>query len=314
VFLKSLWEGHHVLGHGGWLAWPAALALHFTLLRRHDADARFPDWSPRVHALGLWLLAAIGSHELHWLAQDQALAAGWQAAALVVLPGALLLGLCREEWLQRWPLQSRMPAYLGWGAFPLLAGFALWLLLTDFGNSADPWPLPWLPLLNPVDLAHVFLGLVALRWTQVLQRHGMQAGVTPDLRSWSIALGILAFIWLNAMLLRTLHHWLHVPYTLHDLAASPLVQAALSLFWTLLALVLMATGTRRVLRALWMAGAGLMAVVVLKLFLVDLERVGSVARIVSFLGVGLLMLLIGYLAPVPPKARDSATETGNLES
>jgi uncharacterized membrane protein len=63
----------------------------------------------------------------------------------------------------------------------------------------------------------------------------------------------------------------------------------------------MMVATRRHLRALWVAGAGLMAVVVAKLFLVDLSGVGTVERIVSFIGVGLLMLLIGYLSPVPPK-------------
>jgi uncharacterized membrane protein len=33
--------------------------------------------------------------------------------------------------------------------------------------------------------------------------------------------------------------------------------------------------------------------------------VGSVERIVSFIVVGLLMLLIGYLSPVPPKTVES---------
>jgi uncharacterized membrane protein len=40
---------------------------------------------------------------------------------------------------------------------------------------------------------------------------------------------------------------------------------------------------------------------VAKLSLVDLSGVGTVERIVSFIGVGLLMLLVGYLSPVPPK-------------
>jgi uncharacterized membrane protein len=87
---------------------------------------------------------------------------------------------------------------------------------------------------------------------------------------------------------------------------SDLVQAALSLFWTLLALGAMVAGTRRVSRPLWLLGAGLMAVVVGKLFLVDLSNIGTVERIVSFLGVGVLMLVIGYLAPVPPKEGEHA--------
>jgi uncharacterized membrane protein len=32
----------------------------------------------------------------------------------------------------------------------------------------------------------------------------------------------------------------------------------------------------------------------------DLGNTGTIARIVSFIGVGALLLAIGYLAPVPP--------------
>jgi uncharacterized membrane protein len=63
----------------------------------------------------------------------------------------------------------------------------------------------------------------------------------------------------------------------------------------------MLLGWRRARRRPWLAGAGLLAVVVVKLFLVDLDGSGTVARIVSFLGVGLLMLVMGYFCPLPPK-------------
>ena len=53
-----------------------------------------------------------------------------------------------------------------------------------------------------------------------------------------------------------------------------------------------------------MIGAALLALVVLKLFTNDLGNSGTVARIVSFLGVGGLLLVIGYIAPVPPAQED----------
>lgn len=301
LLLYTLGSGLHAFAAGGWLAWPLALAVHAALLRARDRDAAGnAEWALAMHALGFWTLAALGSHELHWLAREQALAGGWRAAA-VILPPALLLFLAARAPAARWPLTPCARAYLGFGAWPLLAASALWMLVTNLGNAADPAPLPWLPLLNPVDLAHACLGLAALAWAR-------RAALAPDTaralppRAAGLALaGGFGFLWLNAVLLRSVHHWTSVPYTPADLMASTLVQATLSLSWTLLALVLMATGARRGLRALWMTGAVLMAVVVAKLFLVDLERVGSVARIVSFVGVGLLMLLIGYLAPVPPR-------------
>ena len=74
----------------------------------------------------------------------------------------------------------------------------------------------------------------------------------------------------------------------------------------ILALASMLFATRRGYRALWITGAALMAVVVVKLFIVDLAKLGGVERIVSFIAVGVLMLVIGYVAPVPPRSK--ATE------
>lgn len=302
LLLYTVGAGLHAFAAGGWLAWPLALLLHAVLLRERDRQIDLTtERALAVHALGFWLLAALGSHELHWLARGQDLAGGWRAAA-VALPPALLLYLVARAPATRWPLPDRAAAYLGWGAWPLLAAGAWWIVVTDLGNAGSPAPLPWLPLLNPVDLAHAGLGLAALAWVRRARDWPAAATALPPRTAGLALAGGLGFLWLNAVLLRSLHHWQGIAYTPQDLMASTLVQATLSLAWTLLALVLMATGARRALRPLWMTGAALMAVVVAKLFLIDLDRVGSVARIVSFLGVGLLMLLIGYLAPVPPKS------------
>jgi len=132
----------------------------------------------------------------------------------------------------------------------------------------------------------------------------------PSVR-WQLAMQRLAmffaFAWFNLMLLRTAAAYLGLPYRFDDLYASQFVQAMLSLVWTLSAFGLMRFAVRRLSKPLWMLGAALLAVVVLKLFLIDLKNVGSVARIVSFMGVGGLMLLIGYLAPLPRETeRDGA--------
>jgi len=39
--------------------------------------------------------------------------------------------------------------------------------------------------------------------------------------------------------------------------------------------------------------------VIVKLFVVELGNVDALSRVVSFLGVGLLLLIVGYFAPVP---------------
>jgi uncharacterized membrane protein len=106
------------------------------------------------------------------------------------------------------------------------------------------------------------------------------------------------------MLLRLLHHYFDVPYDLAALMRSTMVQASLSIFWGLIALTGMVIGARTRERPIWFAAAALLGVVLLKMFLVDLSRTGTVARIVSFIGVGILMLIIGRFSPVPPSRRE----------
>ena len=116
----------------------------------------------------------------------------------------------------------------------------------------------------------------------------------------------LLFIWLTCILLRTVSHWGGVPYVQSVMMKSVLVQASLSIFWAVLALAAMVFATRTARRTIWIAGAVLMGVVVAKLFLVDLGSVGTIARIVSFIAVGVLMLVIGYFSPVPPRKPENA--------
>ena len=61
----------------------------------------------------------------------------------------------------------------------------------------------------------------------------------------------------------------------------------------------MVVGAVRERREIWIGGAVVMGIVIVKLFVVELGNVGTLSRVVSFLGVGLLLLVVGYFAPVP---------------
>ena len=188
------------------------------------------------------------------------------------------------------------------GLGPLAVYGLLWSLLSS-ANPSNVAPWIYLPLANPVDLAQIATLLALRAW--------WRADAAPDvdsMRRGAVLAAIIGFAWLNCILLRSVHHWLGVPYELDDMFRSVVVQSALSILWTMTALVLMVLATRRAQRPLWLAGAVLLTMVVGKLFLLDLANSGTVERIVSFLGVGVLLMIIGYAAPVPPG--ETETQSG----
>jgi uncharacterized membrane protein len=68
-----------------------------------------------------------------------------------------------------------------------------------------------------------------------------------------------------------------------------------------LALATMYVATRIRNRQMWIVGSFLMVAVVIKLTVVELRADVTVDSVISSIAVGVLMLLAGYLAPIPPK-------------
>jgi uncharacterized membrane protein len=280
------------------LAWPLALGLAAWTLRREEADDP-QALSGYRHMVLLYMPIALLTWEaLWWLAEAQ-FGSAWQLAFVAVPAALVLLWVSAARSTGRWPLDPHWPLYRDVLLLPIVAGLAVWSAAANLNAPGGLGPLgAYLPLLNPIDLAIALAALAVAAWGRSLER-AESRGVL-----WK-ALGILAFAWVNAIALRTVHYWDGVPYRFDELMSSVLVQATLSILWTTSALALMLLGRHRLERRLWVAGAALLAVVVGKLFLVDLASTGTVARIVSFLGVGVMLLVIGYAAPVPPGAREA---------
>jgi len=300
VIAETGTAAHPFAGIGA-VAWIGAFAVHFALLKRRAAD--HPPLIEGLHAAGVWFAAVIGAREVGWLI-DTAVEGKrvWPAISSAIVPAGLLLALVTARVQRHWPVSAYTRSYVVAGGTPLAIFLALWTFYANFGNNGDPHPLPYVPLLNPLDIAMATVFLVLARWVAELPRQGLQAWWDTVRMPIFAAFGLGIFVWINGVLLRTLHHWAGLPFALQPMLSSVLVQAAFSILWTLLALGAMIAATRRALRPLWILGAALMGVVVVKLFLVDLSGVGTVERIVSFIVVGVLMLLVGYLSPVPPKA------------
>ncbi|WP_265946005.1 DUF2339 domain-containing protein [Dechloromonas sp. A34] len=287
----------HPLAGWGALVWPLALAMHVRLLRDQ------PAWlgallQQAAHIAGVWLFLVVAGHEVHWhLAGWGGPDSAWAMLGWLLAPLAYLWALSSERLGERWPLAEFRAAYAVAAALPVAAFLLGWTWLsTLLGDGAAP--LPYLPLLNPLEIGQFAVLLGIALWWRGLTEHSVFRASGPLLLA---VLGLTAFAVISSLVLRTCHQWGGVPWQASALLDSMLAQSALSIIWSVIAIGLMLFANRNGLRWIWIVGAALVAVVVGKLFLVELAASGSLERIVSFIVVGLLLLLVGYFAPLPPR-------------
>ncbi len=305
-FCDAIVQRQHPFAAAGWLAWPVAFGALYLLMHRHEGAPR-RNVSNTLHTFAAWLLCLCSSWESSW-AVSLAIGSGspeWAQAARMVIPALAVLLLPRLVTRAAWPFAAHREIYLNVIGLGLCVGLVALSLASDFLFEGNASPLPYVPLLNPLDLAQAMVLMVLLRyWLWVSE--ASPAGFT-HVQAWvpPAVLAAASFIWLNAVLLRSLHHLIGVPLRFEPLAASNVVQTCVSILWSILALATMLLASRKRHRHAWVAGAALMTTVIVKLFFFDLASVGSIERIVSFLGVGMAMLVVGYFSPLPPRIEES---------
>ncbi len=296
LFLVGYTTNGHPGASLGWAAWPVLCAALFVFLRARDAQ--FEPLSGALHAVAYWLATALLVSEAHWqvarfATEDWAVAGAFAAAAGIVL------ATLRAHDRAAWPIHAHARLYLG----VCCGGVAVLLLLGVLSDNmvlaGNPAPLPYWPLANPLELASALALYAAVRWLAALAAYDPALSLRAPQRAGFAAVFGLAL--LTMAVARAVHHFAAVPFDFASLARSTVLQASLSLVWGAAGLATMTLGARRAQRGVWLAGAVLMTAVVAKLLVVDLGNAGTVGRIVSFLGVGVLLLIVGYFAPVPPR-------------
>lgn len=333
-FLAQVAGGYRVLATPAWAVWPAVLALHGWMLRQTDrlqaaaGTAGQPGTgSPRFgvfHAATAWLVTLLLADCL-WSGIGRAELWRTSWAGVVLLVSAIAVLMLLALWAGRgnqpagratlpWPLNPHAEAYYWLAALPL-AVLVFWgALLAAVHSSGHTAPLPYIPLLNPTDLTLALAVGGLVFWRRVL----VSAQPTPAGAGWVTgrhalaALALLVFIVINTVWLRVAHHFFGVYWDAGALFGSFVVQTGYAILWTLLALSMMVLAHRRAQRQLWLVGAGLLGVVVVKLLLIDLSNAGGAERIIAFIAVGVLMLVVGYFAPLPPKAPTPRAEPEGL--
>jgi uncharacterized membrane protein len=301
------YTSNHLYFEGvGLAAWLVALAVLWLTLWMMEEG-----WGDKCksvyHMISLWLLMFILTNDAAHLV-DRTILGGeiWSFVCFALVPGAFILALLSIGETIKWPVAAHRKSYLENGVLAPLVCLVIWSLGSNF-IKGDPAPLPYIPLFNPLTICQIFIFLVIFFWLKYNRNHPGKLYSTVQPYYYWVGLGGLIFLWLNGITARLIHLYFGVPFNLHSMFDSVVMQSAVSILWSSLALTVTIWANRKGIREVWFGGAVLLSGVVLKLFLVDLSGTGTVARIVSFIAVGVLMLLIGYFSPLPPKKEESGS-------
>jgi uncharacterized membrane protein len=131
----------------------------------------------------------------------------------------------------------------------------------------------------------------------------------PKARALARGAAVLVLLYLASALVVT-------PFESGDAVDSALLtahqqgQMVLSVFWALVGVCTLVLGLRKDLAVLRLAGLALLGVTVAKVFLFDLATLTSVYRVVSFVGLGVLLLAGAFIwQRLRPRALPDLRET-----
>ena len=179
-----------------------------------------------------------------------------------------------------------------------------WLILVSVdAHSAEQYY--FMPLLNFTDVLSLLV-LAGVLWVKYRIPFGVESSVESGFKIAVILIGLLV---LSSVVVRAMHHYMGTPLWSEAIWHNGEVQLSLTLLWVILAFILMTFSSRRHIRQIWFVGAALLAIVVAKLLLLDLSQSGTLTRVISFIGSGAIMLVIAYLAPLPPALEESQKES-----
>lgn len=292
-----------LLAYGGTVAWSLYFASLYLSLRRF-VPTLSKGWH-YLHPTFLWSACIWCSLSLFGIGRELfGLNQVW-LSALVGLPLlGMLVVLTRFEAKAFWPLSSNRDLYLGLGRPGLVFMLLLLVMLLNLFSSGDDKLLGYVPLLNPGELFQWAALLVVFQWAR---REGAPLRFTAAdvVRGAQYLIALLAFLSWNGMLARSMHRFAGVPWDAYALWEFGPLQVGFAVSWAVIGLAVTGIASRTRVRALWVVGACLLAAVVVKLFLLDLDKLAAVPKIITFLAVGFLLVLVGYFSPVPPKEEQS---------
>jgi len=283
----------------GVVLWPLAIAVAFATLYRYDRiessasdlvqnsalllGCSFVAWQGNVHLLSY----------VNWLS-------GWHFSYNVLIALGTLVLIERRK---LWPFSRHFAAYQDVTCSVLQCS----LLLILFGalvSVGQATPLPWVVIANPMTLS-----VLAILMALIFYRDSFIDLLKLKVNNyWYLAILAYVFSYSNTEIMRAVHYYADVDWEFSTLLRSSITQTAFSIFWTIIGLVGTMLASKKQWRNLWLGCGALLAIVVLKLFILDMAAINTIERIISFIVVGLLLVVIGYFSPLPPKKPEQAAD------
>ena len=264
-----------------------------TLLENQLVDKKL------IHLLHLAFIALFLITELFWLTANYSAytsllyAAGLGICSLYMI--ACYLICYKFDWAK--PYQK-----LYWQVCSVIAGIlVIMVFITNF-NSGTNIPLRFIPLLNPMDVTGA-LSIFVLYYFTIISKKFMPSDedFQQYLKYMVYSVPFMLFLWGNSILIRGLAFIFDIDWNTNAILSSKIIQTILAIIWTITALITMLISTRKNRRKEWFVGGILLALVILKLFLVDISLNSGLHKAIAFIAVAVLILLIGYFSPLPPK-------------
>jgi uncharacterized membrane protein len=285
----------------GVVSWVAVFLIQLLLLYRCEnywSKKLLAFWHSLTMYLYVFICTLVIADFIDYFLPDYRV---WEDIAWGLIPA---IGVMKMMYLRdrvSWPIMEFPKSYVGKGLFPIVLYLSAWIVLSCF-NAGNPRPLlPYIPIVNPLELVQLLCIIIILNWWVLIKREEIPKISFLNQSLALNAIGVISFIYITSVVAHAVHFYAGVRFDESAMLRSEVFQTSISIVWTLTAFSVMWMATRRQFRKLWYVGAALLGVVVVKLFLIDLADSGAVTRIISFMTVGILMLVIGYISPIPPK-------------
>lgn len=296
--VPTVFLAQNPLADGGLVSWFFAFcSAYWILFRSEQTAAVFPLIR---HAIAFDVLVAVGALTVYWATVHITNSpSDWPLTLSSLTIALVVAGFSLAKTADFWPLGERLAMFI-WAALfvPVLVLLLFFLCFMGFSGTTPPWS--YVPVFNPVELTAIMTMVVIVLWLRRISAVDAKPEAFAYPASAQAIVPILGFALLNAAIARSVHYFFGIPFKLNFLLESSIFQSAVTVTWGMTALIMIWIAARRGYRTLWLGGAALIAIVVCKLFLVDLSQTGTISRIVSFVGIGVLMMLIGYFSPMPP--------------